>query len=314
MALLNFKEIPPANKPDGNQDTFELFAREVLDMLGFEILVNPDRGQDGGRDIIAQEKRIGILNDTQVKWLVSCKHNAHSGTSVVNGDEEDITDRVRTHGCSGFLGFYSTVVSSPLNRKLEGLKKQFEVQIFDNEKIEKLLLMNELGKEIIQRFFPNSYQLVDDKTPSNLFTEYMPLKCSCCGKDLLGKDSLENYKGVVVFTEDIEFMETNFSKIKYVDIYWACKGVCDEKLESYHYSKGYSNGWEDISDIIIPYKYLQWVMSILNKIRNNEAEFTDEAFEKLKDFIIAVSQIVVKNQSKKDIRRILDLSVLPDWL
>ncbi|WP_270215441.1 hypothetical protein [Clostridium butyricum] len=52
MALLNFKEIPAANITNGSQDSFELFAREFFIFLGFNIIEDPDRGQDGGRDLI----------------------------------------------------------------------------------------------------------------------------------------------------------------------------------------------------------------------------------------------------------------------
>jgi hypothetical protein len=51
----------------GEQDTFELFARDFLEMLGFEVVSGPDRGQDGGRDLIALEKRPGILATTEVR-------------------------------------------------------------------------------------------------------------------------------------------------------------------------------------------------------------------------------------------------------
>lgn len=44
MALLDFKEIPVANKATGEQDAFELFAREFLDSLGFRII----QGRPGG--------------------------------------------------------------------------------------------------------------------------------------------------------------------------------------------------------------------------------------------------------------------------
>ena len=48
MALLDFRDIPPANAASGNQDRFELFAREFLSYLGLEVAVGPDRGQDAG--------------------------------------------------------------------------------------------------------------------------------------------------------------------------------------------------------------------------------------------------------------------------
>lgn len=37
MPIIDFTEIPLANSGDSKQDTFELFAREFLAALGFEI-------------------------------------------------------------------------------------------------------------------------------------------------------------------------------------------------------------------------------------------------------------------------------------
>jgi hypothetical protein len=164
MPQLDFKEIPPSNLASGEQDTFELFAREFLEMVGYEIISGPDRGSDGGRDIIVQETRIGIGGTTQVRWLVSCKHKAHSGSSVVLSDEPNILERTRSHGCIGFIGFYSTIPASSFTKLLEGIKTNtpgFEHQILDNEKIERILLSTGPGLGLTQRFFPASYSRWD---------------------------------------------------------------------------------------------------------------------------------------------------------
>src|SRR5215213_887573 len=160
MPQLDFKEISQGNVANGDQDTFELFAREFLEMIGYQILSGPDRGSDGGRDIIVQEMRTGVGGTTYIKWLVSCKHKAHSGTSVVLADEQNILDRVTTHGCHGFIGFYSTVPASSLTKMLEGFKARhlnFDFQILDREKIEGILLRTGPGLGLAQRFFPVSY-------------------------------------------------------------------------------------------------------------------------------------------------------------
>jgi hypothetical protein len=160
MPQLDFKEIPQANLASGEQDTFELFAREFLELFGFKTISGPDRGSDLGRDLIILETRTGVGGETAVRWLVSCKHKAHSGQSVSLGDESDIFDRVQTHSCQGFIGFYSTLPGSSLTQKLEGIKNKnptFEFQIFDKEKIEQILLSTGPGQGIAQRYFPNSY-------------------------------------------------------------------------------------------------------------------------------------------------------------
>lgn len=160
MPLLNFKEIAQANLASGEQDTFELFARDVLELLGYRVQSGPDRGADRGRDLIVLETRTGVGGETNVVWLVSCKHKAHSGKSVGLSDEQDISDRVQTHSCAGFIGFYSTIPASSITDKLEGIKKSipgFDFQIFDGAKVEGLLLSSGPGQAIAQRYFPESY-------------------------------------------------------------------------------------------------------------------------------------------------------------
>ena len=102
--LLDFKDIPQANVGNGYQDEFELFARDFFEIAGFQIEEGPDRGPDGGRDLIVVEKRSGVLGDSDVKWLVSCKHKAHSGNSVMEKDEEDIAGRVERFKCLFIMG------------------------------------------------------------------------------------------------------------------------------------------------------------------------------------------------------------------
>lgn len=314
MPIIDFNEIPRANIANGEQDTFELFARDFLSELGFRILSGPDRGQDGGRDIIIEEKRKGLMDITTIRWLVSCKHKSHSGQSVTDSDEQDISDRLRAHNCIGFIGFYSTIISSPLSRKLDSLKSKFEVALFDREKIESVLLSKPGGLNIIKRYFPISYDKIDYKRPSNLLSEYEPLRCVCCGKDLLAKDLVASYQSIVVFAKNRLFEGRAEGKSQYVDVYWSCKGECDRKMETMSLSNGCSTSWEDISDIVIPVKYLKWNMAILNRLRDGKDIYTDDAFEKLKHFIIAVSQIVLRNQTQEDIERASDLDQLPDWI
>jgi Restriction endonuclease len=272
LPILDFKEIPRANVANGSQDTFELFARDFLEMLGFEVDSGPDRGQDGGRDLVVIEKRPGILAISEVRWLVSCKHKAHSGQSVNDADEQDISDRLRVHNATGFMGFYSTVISSPLGRKLNALTSNFEVMIWDQERIETQLLLDNLtAHTIARRYFPLTYNSWESEhsNPSNLFKEYEPLQCERCGKDLLSKETMQ--LSLIVFVENIEFTEEhNFEKCKYEDIYFACKGTCDNLLEAINVKKGFITKWEDITDIMIPNHYLAWNIAVLNRIRSGE--------------------------------------------
>ncbi|WP_236979943.1 hypothetical protein [Membranihabitans maritimus] len=158
--ILDFKEIALANTGSGDQDMFELFARDFLSKLGFEIKENPARGSDGGtgKDLLVVEYKQGYTGVEKIQWLVSCKHNAHSGSSVGVSDEIAITDRVIATGSQGFMGFYSTLPSSGLSTKFEGIKANSEIKIFyfDRAKIEEELTEKDYLIKLAMRYLPVS--------------------------------------------------------------------------------------------------------------------------------------------------------------
>lgn len=82
MSVLDFKEIPGGNLAGGDSDMFELFARDFLSFLGYEIDEHPSRGPDGGKDLIVRETRKGIGGETSIRWLVSCKHWVRPGKAI----------------------------------------------------------------------------------------------------------------------------------------------------------------------------------------------------------------------------------------
>lgn len=173
MSALDFKEIPQANLANGKQDEFELFARDFFAYLGYKIISEPDRGQDGGKDILIQESRIGIGGETAVLWLVSCKHFAHSnsgkGKAVGVDDEINVSDRLSSNKCDGFIGFYSTIASSGLTQKLQGLSegKPKEFKVFHRGSIEESLFKSPEGLQVARRYFPKSMQLWDESSKDN---------------------------------------------------------------------------------------------------------------------------------------------------
>lgn len=165
--IIDFKEIPKANDGNGEQDRFEQFACDFLETIGYKIIRRPDRGPDGKKDLIVSESRIGIGGETTVKWIVSCKHNAFTGSAVKDTDEVDIYDRVIKHKCQGFLGFYSTLPSSSLSNKLYELNDRIETKTFDSVRIERELLQNNQKERILASYFPISH----DKYRQNLLSE-----------------------------------------------------------------------------------------------------------------------------------------------
>lgn len=84
-------------------------------------------------------------------------------------------------------------------------------------------------------------------------------------------------------------MRYDFEKEYFEHVFWVCGGRCDEVLTHYVESQNRNliNGWEDVSDIMIPTIFIKWVMSIMNQQRSG-VEYSDEAFENLKEFLLQV--------------------------
>jgi len=307
MPVLEFTEIAAAHKPGGKQDTFELFARDFLDCMGYQIVSGPDRGPDQGRDLVALEIRKGVGGETSVRWLVSCKHKAHSGAAVHVDDEKDITDRVKANDCQGFLGFYSTLPSSALSSKIEGLRSSsLEVQYFDREKIEKHLLHSLRGLNIAERYFPISFRDWKRESPSSadVFPDKDSLYCECCGADLVVAKN-----GIISIWDRIAD-----NQIETVDLYWCCKGHCDEVLRQRYKDKHgdeVTDRWQSIEDLLIPLFYLHVVMATLNQV-TQKVVFSKEAFEKTKRLLVTTFPYVARDSTTKEREKLRVLSMTPE--
>lgn len=308
MSALDFTEIP---LPTGgaSRDAFEMFAREVLHLMGFKIVEGPDRGADDGRDLIVEELRSGIAGETRVRWLVSCKHKAHSGSSVNPSDEPDIQDRLNTHQCTAFLGFYSTVPSSGLSGKLTGAIGKYEHQVFDPARIERVLLGSTEALLLAKRYFPKSVSTWQSSTrdPAKIFADPVDLKCEHCSKSLLFPEP----HGIL--TQWHPYTDEGVERNKVKHVYFSCKGNCDQRLRAPLHAQKMIDGWEDISDLVIPTVYIRWVMSMLNELQEGK-EYSPLAFDKMKDLFLNIFPIVCRHPSEEDYARISALQRLPAFL
>lgn len=299
--VLDFKEIPQANKGTGLQDTFELFTRDFLSFLGYRIVQDPDRGADGKKDMIVDEVIKGITSEYTIRWLVSCKHYAHSGNAVKDSDEINISDRLKQHECDGFMGVYSTLASTSLSGVLQGQEHSI---IFDHEKIESYLLENLEGHRIAYRYFPISFRQfqIENPTPAKIFDEEAELCCDYCGKNLLLESEHGNY--VLLKEEDLE--KGGYKK-QYKDMYFACRGDCDQTLKRLFQEKGLTDfGWESIDELCNPAIWISKIMAFLNGIQQ-EQDMDNIAFEKMKRIFINTYPYVARHLTQKEKMRIKKL-------
>ena len=302
--MIDFKEIDSG-------ENWELFARDFLSELGLTIESDPDRGPDGGKDLLVLDKLQGYLGKYSFRWLISCKHFAKSGKAVGVDDETNILDRMKAVNAEGFLGFYSTLTSSGLNDRLRSLHQNAEIKdykIYDNKIIENYLIRKGYS-HLVLRYFPQSY--INIKPLHFIADEYIPLKCKKCSKDLLEAIySEEQYNGNISMVTKLQRTK---SVIKVVEeVYWACKDDCDRTININLGNNGYSTSWEDIGDLAIPSFFLKWIFGLLNNLRDNRIKYTDQAFEQLKHFIFAMSQRVLRESTEKEKKRVIDLIQLED--
>lgn len=297
--MLDFKDIPQANTGSGEQDTFELFARDFFQILGYEIIENPDRGADGKKDLIILEKRNGISGTTLIKWLVSCKHFAHSGKAVKDSDEINILDRVKTHDCDGFIGFFSTLPATSLSSNFKGLKKEIEIDCYDKKRIESVLLESPQGLKLASRYFIPSFSTyaIENPKPAKIFSNDSEIRCEYCNKNLLDDKS-----GIfVILREPTDWDSSPIKKFPYEKAYYSCKGKCDNILQNRN-----SNGkflldeWVDISDFLSPTTYIKKQIAWMNSMQIEKDEMTKEVFEKLKMLFINCFPYIAREQTTEE--------------
>lgn len=302
--MIDFTEI------DSDGENWELFARDFLEELGFYIESQPDRGADGGKDLLVTEQLQGNLNKYRFRWLVSCKHYAKSNRSVTEKDEINIQERLESFQADGFIGFYSTLPSAAFNTRMSQLKENNKIKdfrFFDGKLIENYLVRIGYSR-LLLRYLPESYKAIKPK--HLIFSEYIPIECDCCGKDLIENHHEENYQGVVCNAEVLNDNGPN----DVIDVYFACKGNCDKALKNKYWNQHKAiTKWQDITDLAIPVFYLKWVMGTLNEIKTGRLNYSDDAFEKTKEIALALSQIVMREMTDKERERVCNLAMIPDW-
>jgi len=148
--MIDFREL------DKNGILFEILIREIFIKLDYEVKwagVGPDRG----KDLLVTEKHDSFIGDTKTKWLVQCKHNAHSGKAVGLEDLGDFVSACHDHDVTHYLLICSTQPSSSLLERFENISinKKIIIDYWDATKVEKLLDSVKFY-DLFQLFFPKS--------------------------------------------------------------------------------------------------------------------------------------------------------------
>lgn len=148
--MIDFKELDK----DGND--FELLIREILYNKGLEVYWS-GKGIDGGKDLLCIERPKSCFKSVEKRWVVQCKHNAHSGKAVSAAELEDIAGVCDAHNADGYILACTTYPSSSLVQRFEQIQsnRHIAVVFWDARTIERELLCPD-NWDIANIFFPKS--------------------------------------------------------------------------------------------------------------------------------------------------------------
>jgi hypothetical protein len=204
--MLDFKELPD----DGI--AFEQLIRELLLRSEFEVHWT-GVGPDGGRDLVVIERAVGQLAPFERKWLVSCKHNAHSGKSVALEDVRDVVDSCSAVDASGFLLACSTQPSSSVVRRLDEIRSKGQIltKYWDSVEIEKRF-DTPATFPLISLFFPISaaarpWRIYNTDSPSYWAANYKDYFIYLTSRDANTFPSLNDIELIVGWLESIKLPE-----------------------------------------------------------------------------------------------------------
>jgi hypothetical protein len=160
--LIEFSELVSSVPGEGLQE----LARQI----GYKKKLSPiwsGRGPDGGKDLLFTEVLLGNLSTQRLRWLVSCKDNAASGTAVSESDLPSIKDKLAQHHADGFLLVTTTVPGVAAKQMLDNLDKSdggdIYTWVWDKSELTRILLQPEYH-DLLQQFLPESYKRVKGLT------------------------------------------------------------------------------------------------------------------------------------------------------
>ena len=297
MILIDFTEIPAEG------DRWTLFAQDFLQHLGFHIERSSYRDAESMYDFCAVEQVPGRFNSYPIRWLVSCRHKAATRTAVKEGEELGVLERILRNKADGFLGFYSTQASPALIQHVSDFKEKSlikDFRFFDSKFLESQLVSPAFGR-IVSRYFPNYAQTRRVAAPVG--GEYLPIRCDHCHKDLLETLYSEDHQGVAVRLMRRKSVPDEVKVI--ADVYTACKGACDERLQTI-----YCNGtllsaadWISLSDLVMPPVFLERIISILDQIGKDAVTYSPQALAKEQYLLRALAQRTLRESSNGEIQR-----------
>lgn len=136
-------------------EDFELLCRDVLESYGAEIISEPTRGPDQKKDLVIElESKDPLGNTEKSKYLVQCKHKAHSNKSVFEAELGDFRSACLLHDTVGYFLITSTIPSVTVanNLNAESNKGSLKTIIWDGKKLAGKIESSPISFQIIEKY------------------------------------------------------------------------------------------------------------------------------------------------------------------
>ena len=162
-------------------EDFELLCRDLLESFGAKIISAPSRGPDQKKDLIVElESKDNIGTCESVRYLVQCKHKAHSGKSVYETELGDFRSACLSHNVQGYFLITTTIPSTTVNSNLEvvNLKGELKTIIWDGRQVEQKIIRSPICNDLLKKYnLKESIDILFGKTKEILLGEYhLPFK------------------------------------------------------------------------------------------------------------------------------------------
>ncbi len=234
---------------------WEFFAEDVLWHIGYEIIEGPSEGSDQGKDLIVKKEGI--------KYLVSCKHYLNSGKAIGTDIENNISDRVMRHNCSGFIGFYSTHSTTNLKSQFEQLsaRDKFPIKCKEFNQSEICDIIPTMTGFILQKYFQEPQQLYHHINTADW--DYFPLRCQnpFCEKDIISKENISRSRVQLVRINNI--LEIMYGCKSCLPDFGASARDYNQSIDTFKYLDGDLDiYWWDFTQI----RYIEELMDLNNFI------------------------------------------------
>lgn len=116
----------------------------------------------------------------------------------------------------------------------------------------------------------------------------------------------EFHSNILFLTRYIENSDGEIDSEIFQDIRWICKSCDHGKYTQY--------SWEDIHDLAIPSKFVDWILSWVNDWADGSTKISESAKEQLFYFIRAIGQKVFREMTEEEFTRYQRILELPSYL